>query len=52
MFVELVQVVDAEELLGLRDALLGQDRRAGFLVDEVVAGRGLVAVLVLVLGRP
>ena len=49
MLVQLVQVVDAQELLGLRDALLGQDRRARLLVDEVVAGRGLVAVLVLLL---
>ena len=50
MFVQLVQVVDPEELLGLRHALLGQDRGAGLLVHEVVAGRRLVAVLVLLLG--
>ena len=48
--VEVVHVVDAEILLRLGDALFGQDRGARLLVHEVVAGRELVAVLVLLLG--
>ncbi len=40
----------AEVLLRLGDALLGQDRGARLLVHEIVAGRELVAVLVLLLG--
>ncbi|MCU0293902.1 MAG: hypothetical protein MUF10_18275 [Thermoanaerobaculaceae bacterium] len=41
-----VEVGDREEPLRLGDALLGERRGAGLLVDDVVAGRRLVAVLV------
>ena len=49
---QLVHVVDAERLLGLGHALLGQDRRPGLLVHEVVARGRLVSVLVLLLACP
>ena len=42
-----VEVLDAEEALALRHALLGQRGRVRPLVEEVVAGRRLVSVLVL-----
>ena len=47
---QFVHVLDAEKLLGLGDAFLRQDGRARLLVDQVVAGGRLVAVLVLLLG--
>jgi hypothetical protein len=34
----LVEVVDAEHLLDLENALVGEHRRAGFLVEPIVAG--------------
>ncbi len=42
-----VEVVDADQLLGLRDAFLGEDRGVALLVDDVVAGRVLAPVFVL-----